>query len=33
MVKKERPAEQIVKVVIDGAEPILRGAAKYIEES
>lgn len=32
MVKKEQPAAQIVKEVIDGAEPILRSAAKYIEE-
>ena len=31
MVKKEQPAAQIVKEVIDGAEPILRSAAKYIE--
>ena len=33
MVKKEQPAAQIVKEVIDGAEQILRSAAKYIEES
>lgn len=31
MVNKEQPAAQIVREVIDGAEPILRSAAKYIE--
>lgn len=30
LVKKEQPAAQIVKEVIDGAEQILRSAAKYI---
>ncbi len=30
LVKKEQPAEQIVKEVIEGAEQILRSAAKYI---
>ena len=31
MVNKEQSAAQIVREVIDGAEPILRSAAKYIE--
>ena len=30
LVKKEQPASQIVKEVIEGAEQILRSAAKYI---
>ncbi len=31
MVKKEQPAEEIIKEVMEGAEPVLRGAARWVE--
>ena len=31
MVKKEQPAAEIIKEVMEGAEPVLRGAARWVE--
>ena len=31
MVKKEQPAAEIIREVMQGAEPILKGAAQWIK--
>ena len=31
MVKKEQPAAEIIREVMEGAEPVLRGAARWVE--